>query len=216
MYLKSQCLAAYAPGLPRSLRKSLADAARSDKALRKAEEGVSSQTPSLKHCSIEDVQKHDTELLKHLASAFNLSYTAFGQKITEPDVPAYGTLTIDEAWGAALAPAPITPSSGDDAAPFNLLAGTVKATYDAHRNISDGNGDGVVVSPGIMSGNTDTRHYWKLTEHIFRYSHHYTGNRTWVAGGAHTVNEAVYVDSWLEQIRFITTLILNADESTSL
>ncbi len=90
---------------------------------------------------------------------------------------------------------------------------------------------------------TDTRHYWKLTEHIFRYSHHYTGNRTWVAGGAHTVNEgefvcfvlfvivrirgvltminfpailAVYVDSWLEQIRFITTLILNADESTSL
>ncbi len=40
MYLKSQCLAAYAPGLPRSLRKSLADAARSDKALRKAEEAL--------------------------------------------------------------------------------------------------------------------------------------------------------------------------------
>ena len=49
-------------------------------------------------------------------------------------------------------PAPITPSSGDEAAPFKLMAGTIKTVYRAHRNVTDD--ETVIVSPGIMSGNT--------------------------------------------------------------
>ncbi len=81
----------------------------------------------------------------------------------------------------------------------------------------------------------DTRYYWKLTEHIFRYGHNWSGDRGWLARGAHTVNEGEYssiiheteailsgfvvvmfLDSYLEMIRFFTTLILNADESTAI
>jgi len=89
--------------------------------------------------------------LESLASDFNLSYTAFGAHISGADASSYGTLTLSDAFSDGLEPAPVTPS-GADAAPFQLLSGTIKATYNSHRNISDS--DAIIVSPGIMSGNT--------------------------------------------------------------
>ncbi len=83
---------------------------------------------------------------------------------------------------------------------------------------------------GSGSTCTDTRWYWALTEHIYRYNHHNSGNATSLANGVHTVNECkcllarkcyspsslkfavLVVDGFLEQIRFFTTLVLNADE----
>ncbi|CAL1714699.1 unnamed protein product [Somion occarium] len=243
IYQKSLCLAAHAPGLPLDLRRALQNAVKSDKALRAAEKllfqdrmfkslvgttqaidliqgGVKTNAlpesawAVVNHriatdSSLDEVKEHDTNLLKDLASEFNLSYTAFGEDITGQDKPAYGKLRLSDAWGAGLTPAPITPTD-KDAAPYQLLAGTIRATYNAHRG-----GDDVVVSPGIMSGNTDTRYYWKLTPHIFRYNHHYTGNST-LFQDIHTVNEFIAVDAYIEMIKFFTILILNADESTSL
>lgn len=102
--------------------------------------------------SVDATQEHDTKLLLHLARQFNLSYTAFGKQIGDADAPAYGTLTLSDAWNAALEPAPVTPSAGEDAGAFRLLAGTIKTVYRVHRNITDD--ETVIVSPGIMSGNT--------------------------------------------------------------
>lgn len=101
--------------------------------------------------SVDAAKEHDTALLKGLAHDFNLSYTAFGAQITGQDAPAYGTLTISDAWGAALEPAPISPI---DAPEYALLSGTIKATYNAHRGLQGD--DNIVVAPGIMSGNTGT------------------------------------------------------------
>jgi Gly-Xaa carboxypeptidase len=76
----------------------------------------------------------------------------------------------------------------------------------------------------------DTRHYWSLTKHIFRYGHRGTTDGY---NGAHTINEgkqvaalptvlsitwrsrhlAIKAEGFLEQIRFFTRLILNADET---
>lgn len=75
----------------------------------------------------------------------------------------------------------------------------------------------------------DTRHYWNLTKHIFRYDHRAATDNY---NGIHTINEgqktlvrlwlgyscaacvtAVRAEGFLEQIRFITRLILNADQS---
>lgn len=97
------------------------------------------------------VKERDASLLKHLAKEFNLTYTAFGSAITEGDVPSAGTLTLTDAWGTALEPAPITPT-GEDTAPWQLLSGTIKATYNAHRDLEGR--DNIFVSPGIMTGNT--------------------------------------------------------------
>ncbi|KAI0821552.1 carboxypeptidase S [Irpex lacteus] len=248
MYQKSQCLAAYGADMPKSLRKALVKAQKSDKDLRRAEKtlfqdrkfkalvgttqaidlingGVKTNAlPESAYAvvnhrvatdsSVADAWAHDTATLQSLAHSYNLSITAFGKQLTDPSSPAYGTLTLSDAWGVSLEPAPITPSRGDEAEPFRLIAGTIKATHNAVRNITGDNN--VIVSPGIMSGNTDTRYYWKLTEHIFRYGHNWSGDRGWLARGAHTVNEVMFLDSYLEMIRFFTTLILNADESTAI
>ena len=100
--------------------------------------------------SLTALQDHDTEVLLGVAHEFNLSVTAFGKQISQTGVPAYGKLTLSDAWGASLAPAPITPTG--TAAPFQILAGTVKATYNVHRGLKDD--ESVIVSPGHMSGNT--------------------------------------------------------------
>ncbi|KAG2066244.1 carboxypeptidase S [Suillus decipiens] len=161
--------------------------------------------------SIAATKARDIELLGSLANNFNLSYTAFGNRISNEDAPAYGTLTLSTAFGDGLEPAPVTPS-GEDAAPFQLLSGSIKAAYNSHRNISGS--DAIIVSPGIMSGNTDTRFYWKLTDHIFRYGHLGVAGGGSLPSGVHTVNEAISINNFVEMIRFYTTLVLNVDESS--
>ncbi|KAG1813402.1 hypothetical protein EV424DRAFT_1541815 [Suillus variegatus] len=161
--------------------------------------------------SIAATKVRDIELLKSLANDFNLSYTAFGSYVSNEDAPSYGTLTLSTAFGDGLEPAPVTPS-GEDAAPFRLLSGTIKAAYNSHRNISGS--DAIIVSPGIMSGNTDTRFYWKLTDHIFRYGHLEAAGGGSLPSGVYTVNEAISINSFVGMIGFYTTLVLNVDESS--
>jgi Gly-Xaa carboxypeptidase len=132
--------------------------------------------------SVSEVQAHDTALLKHLAKTFNLTYIAFGVQISEEGASASGTLTLSKAFHNGRDPAPITPT---DAAPYQLLSGTIKATYSTHRSIN--HADPVIVAPSILAGNTDTRFYWKLSPHIFRYNHRNAVGSN--SSGIHTVNE---------------------------
>lgn len=108
--------------------------------------------------------KLDTDRIIPLAARFNLSLTAFGEAITPADTPAYGTVTLSDAWDNQLAPAPVTPT-GADAIPYKILSGTIKATFDSHRAAGlgligdsekgqEGEKESIVVSPGIMTGNT--------------------------------------------------------------
>ncbi|KAG5724904.1 Carboxypeptidase S [Termitomyces sp. T112] len=164
--------------------------------------------------SVEEVQTHDTELLSRLVKEFNLTYTAFGNELSAKGGPSSGTLTLKDAFGTALEPAPVTPTS-PDAVPWYILSGTIKATYNSHRSLTDVNE--IIVSPGMPSGNTDTRYYWDLTKHIFRYNHHNSGKKTNIlSGGVHTVNEHIETDAFVEIVRFFVVLILNADEATNL
>jgi len=161
--------------------------------------------------SVAAVRERDTDVLRHLAKEFNLTFTAFGSAISGEDGASARTLTLDDAWGTGLEPAPVTPT-GKDSAPWQLLSGTIKATYNAHRSLEGA--DHIFVSPGIMTGNTDTRYYWNLTRHIVRYNHQNGGNGRALPNNIHTVNEHMRADSFVEMIRFFTTLILNMDEST--
>ncbi|KIM59101.1 hypothetical protein SCLCIDRAFT_1039128 [Scleroderma citrinum Foug A] len=160
--------------------------------------------------SVDETRSHIINLFKSLANAFNLSYVAFGASITDSTAPVYGNLTLSDAFEVKpLEPSPVTPSDG--AAPFELLSGTIKATFNSHRRIEWD--DNIIVTPGIMPCNTDTRYYSKLTPHILRYGHL---RGTVIDAGVHTVNEAISADNFMEIIRFFTTLILNADESALL
>ncbi|KAF9646522.1 carboxypeptidase S, partial [Thelephora ganbajun] len=157
--------------------------------------------------SVAEVARIDTELLKPIAAKFNLSFTSFGEVITDPSVPYYGSVALSNPWGTQLEPAPISPYKSSVA--FDILSGTVKSVYNAHRGL-EGN-DNIKVYPSYMTGNTDTGYYWKLSENIYRYNHG-NGLEKEGLGNIHTVNENISVDSLLEMIEFFTALILNADE----
>ncbi|KAI9440734.1 hypothetical protein H4582DRAFT_2074521 [Lactarius indigo] len=164
--------------------------------------------------SVAAVKRRDTDILKHLANEFNLTFTAFGEDITPEGVSSAGKLSLTDAWESGLEPAPVTPTD-EDSAPWQLLSGTIKATYNAHRGLEGA--DNIFVSPGVMSGNTDTRYYWKLTPHIVRYSHVSGVDSSTI----HTVNELIHpwadigIDDLVEMIKFFTMLILNVDETTT-
>ncbi|KAF8552419.1 carboxypeptidase S [Imleria badia] len=153
----------------------------------------------------------DARLVESLAREYNLSYIAFGVDVDgDMNAPGDGTVTLSTAFESELEPAPITPAE-EDAAPYRLLSGSIKAAYNSHRGISGD--DHIIVSPGMMSGNTDTKFYWKLTPHIFRYGHTDGAVGGTLLPGVHTVNEAISASSFVEIIRFFTALILNVDES---
>ncbi|KAF4583535.1 hypothetical protein EYR38_002287 [Pleurotus pulmonarius] len=158
--------------------------------------------------SVEETIVYDADTLRLLAKAFNLTYITFGADATEQGTGSSGTLILSDAWSTALEPAPVTPID-QEPSPYALLAGTIKATYKFHRNLTGGN---IAVSPGILAGNTDTQSYWKLSECIFRYNHQDSSNGD--MAGLHTVNEYITVDGYMEMIQFFVTLILNMDEST--
>ncbi|KAJ7670380.1 hypothetical protein B0H17DRAFT_1141861 [Mycena rosella] len=139
-----------------------------------------------------------------LAAQFNLSVTAYGELPTAAGVSAYGILELSAPQ--TLEPTPITPS---DAMAFRLLAGTIRTAFQtARKGVQQ---DALFATPGMMTGNTDTRFNWALLQHIFRYGH---GNMIGRGlSGIHTVNEHISAASFVEMITFFTTPILNIDES---
>ncbi|EKM81841.1 hypothetical protein AGABI1DRAFT_112074 [Agaricus bisporus var. burnettii JB137-S8] len=238
-----QCFATHAENMPADYRKLIIASATSDGAMRKLIESISQDhllrnfigtTQAINLISggikanalpeqaaaivnhrisvtsnLKETKGRYVWLLKDFASQFDLSFTAFGEVIAEG---SKGSLTVGLPFHQGLEPAPITPS---DKAPYRLLSGTIKATFNSHRGLVGANN--IAVVPGTMPGNTDTRSYWKLASSIFRCNHQNFGDvLDSVPKGMHTVNEYTEADSFMEMIEFFTMLILNADESTHL
>ncbi|GJE91059.1 carboxypeptidase S [Phanerochaete sordida] len=154
------------------------------------------------HSSVHELETRITKVLKPVAQRFNLTLEAFGKNVT---VGGAGRLTLSDAFGTALEPAPVTPTGHSP--PYALLAGTVVSTV---RSKFGHDAPKVVVQPALALGNTDTKHYWNLTKHIFRYSH---SPADAYYNGAHTINEAIKPTAVVEKISFHTKFILNWDEA---
>lgn len=158
--------------------------------------------------SIGEVQTYYKHLLKPLAGKYNLSLSAFED---HPSVNApKRALTLSQGTPFTTEPIPKAPTFGSS--PWDVLAGSIVSSFESFR---PGN-DSILVIPSMSTGNTDARYYGDLTKSIYRYVHRDAGKDTNRLGGVHTVNEALPVKSLVEMIAFFTTLILNADESTSL
>ncbi|KAI7360284.1 carboxypeptidase S [Hortaea werneckii] len=129
----------------------------------------------------DDIYSHLTSLAKPLAEKYSLRLHAFdGVEEDENSISLFPS-------NATLRVAPVTPSTlfSDEEqrtpTPYNILAATTRALY----------GSDLIVSPAMMTGNTDTRYYWDLTPHIFRYGPGYDPD--WIPEGGlgriHTVDE---------------------------
>ncbi|KAJ9120378.1 hypothetical protein QFC24_005335 [Naganishia onofrii] len=153
--------------------------------------------------SVAELQDQMIQVLQPLTEQYELSFNAFGNKISELK-DARGTLTLAEAYHSALEPAPISPSTTDSFA-WNLLSGSAKDTWTSRKGADHTD---LIMVPGLGIGNTDTKRYWNLTSNIYRFGYLLRAD----ADGIHTVNEHVKADAVVEAVRFMQRLILNADE----
>jgi hypothetical protein len=71
-----------------------------------------------------------SDLLKSLAKKLNLSLTLFGEAITDPTLPSYGSIVLSDPRNTALGPTPVSPYKRSSA--FRILSGTIKGAYHAH------------------------------------------------------------------------------------
>ncbi|WYZ43272.1 hypothetical protein EsH8_VI_000971 [Colletotrichum jinshuiense] len=142
------------------------------------------------------VKQRIAEIVRPVAEKYNLTLHAFSG---EAETPSSITLTDN---GKVLEPAPVTPTSVDGVTPYGILSGSTRALY----------GEDLVVSPGIMTGNTDTRYYWGLSQHIFRFLPGYDPESDEWAG-IHTVDEKTSVKGHINLVKWYTIFLRNIDEA---
>jgi len=148
------------------------------------------------HSSISELTSRFIDITLPVAEKYNMSLEAFGETVGSVG-PSWGTIRLRDAFNSSLIPAPVTPTAGSG--PYELLSGTIRSTLQTHLR-TDELPRTTVVSPGLMTGNTDTRHYWNLTEHIFRYNHR---SATDGYNGAHTINEAIRAEGFFGADSFL-------------
>ncbi|KAF2853123.1 vacuolar carboxypeptidase-like protein Cps1 [Plenodomus tracheiphilus IPT5] len=156
------------------------------------------------------IKSHISYLAAQVAKKYNLTLHAFNGTETPNSITLSHPNTL-------LEPAPITPTTlssptspnsnsnntNDNATtPYALLAGTTRALY----------GPSLIVSPGIMTGNTDTRYYWDLSENIFRYGPGWDREQVGL-GNIHTVDEKVGVRAHVDTVRWMAGWVRNVDEA---
>ncbi|KAM0722682.1 hypothetical protein Q7P37_002123 [Cladosporium fusiforme] len=141
---------------------------------------------------------HMTSLAKPLAKKYNLDLHAFDGTAEAPN-----SISLSKSPNT-LDVAPVTPTNVDVVSPYVILAGSVRAVY----------GEDIVVAPGIMTGNTDTRYYWNLTKHIFRFGPGYDPELDNGLGNIHTVDEKVSVTNHVNAVRWFMLFVRNMDEAT--
>ncbi|KAF1911304.1 hypothetical protein BDU57DRAFT_524350 [Ampelomyces quisqualis] len=147
------------------------------------------------------IKEHIASIAAEVAHKYNLTLHAFNGTETPSSITLSHRDTL-------LEPAPVTPttlhatSNTTRLTPFNVLSGTTRALY----------GKELVVSPGIMTGNTDTRYYWDLSEHIFRYGPGWDKEQNGM-GNIHTVDEKMGVKAHVDTTKWMWGWIRNMDEA---
>jgi len=109
---------------------------------------------------LKETKSRDINLLRSFAKKYNLTYTAFGESISGAIEPSSGSLTLSDIFQDALEPAPITSTK---AVPYQLLSGSIKATYNMYRGLQGSSN--VIVAPGMMTGNTGRAHFHRTGGH---------------------------------------------------
>ncbi|KAJ4991929.1 peptidase family M20/M25/M40 [Stagonosporopsis vannaccii] len=152
--------------------------------------------------SSKEIKDHISKLAGVIAKKHSLKLNAFNGAEEPSSITLSHRATV-------LEPAPVTPTileSGSSnktyVTPFSILSGTTRALY----------GKDLVVAPGIMTGNTDTRYYWDLSEHIFRYGPGWDKEQAGM-GNIHTVDEKIGVQAHLDTVRWMWSWIRNMDEA---
>lgn len=148
------------------------------------------------------VKDHITGIATTVAEKFNLTLHAFPESGDDNETPS--SITLKKAFGTGLEPAPVSPTeiTEGETTPWSVLSGTTRALY----------GEALIMAPGLSTGNTDTRFYWDLTRHIFRYMPGYEPDEQGL-GRIHTVDERISMRNHVSAVRWFSLFIRNMDEA---
>lgn len=148
------------------------------------------------------VKDRMTSIATTVAKDFNLTLHAFPSSEDGGETPS--SITLKTAFGTGLEPAPVSPTDvlDGETTPWSVLSGTTRALY----------GDELIMAPGLSTGNTDTRFYWDLTGHIFRFQPGYEPDEKGL-GGIHTVDERVSMRNHVSAVRWFSLFVRNMDEA---
>ncbi|CAH2355731.1 carboxypeptidase S [[Candida] railenensis] len=144
--------------------------------------------------SVEAVQKVFTERVLEVAQKFDLGLEAFGKDVRSTK-SKNGHFNVDF-FSRSLEPAPISPSTGSV---WKYLAGVTRHVFEDL--VFTDLDYPIFLAPAVMPANTDTRYYWNLTKHIYRYSPFYTED-VMHDSRIHSVNERIKADSHLQVLAF--------------
>lgn len=103
---------------------------------------------------------------------------------------------------------PVTSFSVNGTTPYSVLQGTIRSVYDQ--------GDLTMVAPISMPANTDSRYFWDLTKHIFRFNpgHDMTdASDNQIDSNAHNNNERANIVGHINGVRWYSMFIRNMDEA---
>lgn len=135
-----------------------------------------------------------------------------------------GYFEIADYGGGFMEPAPVSPASGPA---WDTLAGTLRYMYENFAGpiidpltgntakasaaaIAQGRNYTVVVAPGLMNANTDTRHYWDLSKNIYRFTPLRVEDLR--IGNIHAVNEYLPIEIHYETVVFYYSYIKNLNK----
>lgn len=158
--------------------------------------------------SVEQAKNHLEQIIKAQIADVNAAkdepkFTFRGW--SDPEVTDSIKLT---AFPGALEPSPVTSFSVNGTTPYGVLQGTIRSVY--------GDSNLTLVAPISMPANTDSRHYWDLTQHIFRFSPGHdmtdpTDNQ--IYSNAHNKNERANIIGHVNGVKWYSSFIRNMDEA---
>ncbi|KAG8167112.1 hypothetical protein KVR01_002801 [Diaporthe batatas] len=151
--------------------------------------------------ALEKIVKKHIENINEVEGGTNLTFRGWSEEETVNSIK----LT---AFPGELEASPTTPFAVDGQTPYGVLQATIRSLYD-DQNLT-------FVAPIPLPANTDSRHYWNLTQHIFRFSpgHDMTDpTDNYIGSGIHNTNERVNVLGHVNGVRWFSLFIQNMDNA---
>lgn len=153
--------------------------------------------------SVKEVFDHFVSRVVAVAKKHDLGVVADGETIVEATKNGHFNVRFNS---EGLEVAPKTPSNDDV---WKNIAGVTRHIYEDL--VFPDMKEPLIVAPSIMNANTDTRHYWDLTEHIYRYTPFFVKSFTDLK--VHSVDESISVDNHLRTVAYFYEFLQVVDES---
>ncbi|GMM33353.1 hypothetical protein DASC09_006780 [Saccharomycopsis crataegensis] len=115
----------------------------------------------------------------------------------------------------SLEPAPITSTKGSV---WEVYTGSLRFLYEdlAYPEVvAEHQPQGFIPVPAVMTANTDSKHYWNLTDNIIRYFPEVIMKNGMSLNGIHGANEFAWIEGHLNLVAFYYLYMKNLDDYTN-